>query len=194
MLVWSHSKPYWIWLLLYLKWWEPEIALEINWAIDILYFYCENKQLILTQLDLNFTTSLLNIFISISNILENIKSFVTEEPSSNPSAVILNWKMKNESNLPQVDVGYTESEIRFSRNYCAKANKQIYLFGNADELSLSWPYWEWFFVSMFILLFSSILLFSFPSLNIIYLIGFLQDSLCVTKEITLWQLFVLQLL
>lgn len=39
--------------------------------------------------------------------------------------------------FPQVDIGYVESEIRFSRNYCAKASKQMYLFGNADELSIS---------------------------------------------------------
>lgn len=54
-----------------------------------------------------------------------------------------------------MDIRYVEPEIRFSRHYCAKASKQMYLFGNADELNISWPHWEWFFISLFILLFST---------------------------------------
>ena len=49
-------------LLLYLTWWEPEIALEYNRAIGILYLCCGTKiQLITTQSVLNFPTSFTNI-------------------------------------------------------------------------------------------------------------------------------------
>ena len=131
-----------IWLLLYLMWWKPEIALEYNWVIGIFYLCCGNKiQPITTQPVLNFPTSLTNIPIIflrdlgthkiICNGNNFLKSLALEQ-------LFRVEKLKIRVSFPQVEERYVVSKMSFLRNCGIKSREISVSIGNADELSVSW--------------------------------------------------------
>ena len=131
-----------IWLLLYLMWWEPEIALEYKRAIGILYLCCGNKiQPITTQPVLNFPTSLTNIPIIFLRDLGTHKVICNQNnflKSLTLEQLFQVGKLKRRVSFPQVEERYPVSEASFSRNCGIKSREISVSIGNADELSVSW--------------------------------------------------------